>query len=219
MTDFLGRIAGRALGTVPVARPVIPSTFAPQGAEPESGIGFVAESSVKKRQERDEAPRRLQGEPRRSEPVGIAREDSHERVRLEQSAKQSVAARRSETAQTETRFDETVAPLVQREQAVDQTKLIHEAAGEALRVRSESATNNRGAQVITPLAVAPRREAAAKAPLQAAPAVEQVIHVSIGRVEVRAEFPAPNARPAARRQQPPTLSLDEYMKQRSEGRR
>ncbi|HET9282422.1 MAG TPA: hypothetical protein VFR24_10735 [Candidatus Angelobacter sp.] len=47
-----------------------------------------------------------------------------------------------------------------------------------------------------------------------------VIRVSIGRIDVRAEFAAAPPSPApARNIRPAALSLDEYLKQRSEGRR
>jgi len=52
----------------------------------------------------------------------------------------------------------------------------------------------------------------------AADAPETVV-VTIGRVDVRAIFAPPQAAPRAARTQPQPLSLDEYLKQRSEGRR
>lgn len=47
----------------------------------------------------------------------------------------------------------------------------------------------------------------------------ETVVVTIGRVDVRAIFPPPQAAPRATRSQPQPLSLDEYLKQRSEGRR
>jgi hypothetical protein len=47
-----------------------------------------------------------------------------------------------------------------------------------------------------------------------------IVRVTIGRIEVRAEIAAPAAAaPAARPLQVPTLTLDEYLKQRQEGKR
>jgi hypothetical protein len=46
-----------------------------------------------------------------------------------------------------------------------------------------------------------------------------VVRVTIGRVEVRAELPSPKARAAAPRTRSATTSLDDYLKQRAEGRR
>jgi hypothetical protein len=50
-------------------------------------------------------------------------------------------------------------------------------------------------------------------------AAAPVIRVTIGRVDVRAEFPATAPRPTARQTQTPTLSVEEYAKQRKEGKR
>jgi hypothetical protein len=47
----------------------------------------------------------------------------------------------------------------------------------------------------------------------------ETVVVTIGRVDVRAIFPAPQPVPRANRPQSQALSLDEYLKQRSEGRR
>jgi hypothetical protein len=46
-----------------------------------------------------------------------------------------------------------------------------------------------------------------------------VVKVSIGRVEVRAEFPAPAPRTSPQRSSSLSLSLDEYARQRREGKR
>jgi hypothetical protein len=47
----------------------------------------------------------------------------------------------------------------------------------------------------------------------------ETVVVTIGRVDVRAIFAPPQAAPRAVRTQPQPLSLDEYLKQRNEGRR
>jgi hypothetical protein len=52
----------------------------------------------------------------------------------------------------------------------------------------------------------------------AAPETAPTISVTIGRVEVRAVYPQPPAQPA-RRAHPAPMSLDEYFKKRSEGRK
>ena len=61
--------------------------------------------------------------------------------------------------------------------------------------------------------------ARSRMPATDSPAAAPVIHVSIGRVEVRAEFPAPAPRPNPRQPQAPKLSIEEYARQRSEGKR
>ena len=56
---------------------------------------------------------------------------------------------------------------------------------------------------------------------QTAEAVEprQTVSVTIGRIDVRAVFPQPSAPRVSRTEKPAAMSLDEYLKQRSEGRR
>ncbi len=57
-------------------------------------------------------------------------------------------------------------------------------------------------------------------PFRGAPNGAPVIRVTIGRVEVRADFGQAKTRHApATRPKPAGLSLDEYLKQRGEGRR
>src|SRR5262249_2057586 len=49
------------------------------------------------------------------------------------------------------------------------------------------------------------------------PAPEQVINVTIGRIEVRAT-PPQSAAPRSSNQKPPVMSLDDYLRQRGGGR-
>ena len=66
-----------------------------------------------------------------------------------------------------------------------------------------------------------RARAKLPAPNEAAalePETTPTISVTIGRVEVRAVYPQPQAQPA-RRVHPAPMSLDEYFKKRSEGRK
>ncbi len=57
------------------------------------------------------------------------------------------------------------------------------------------------------------------APLPTNGSTEPAVHVTIGRVEVRAIFPDPPARRLPMAKPRPTLSLDEYLKQRDRGER
>jgi hypothetical protein len=52
-----------------------------------------------------------------------------------------------------------------------------------------------------------------------APEAPESVVVTIGRIDVRAIFAPPQAVRRANRTQPQPMSLDEYLKQRSEGRR
>jgi len=48
-------------------------------------------------------------------------------------------------------------------------------------------------------------------------ASELAVHITIGRVEVRAVFPEPSVRPAPPPKNRPSLSLDDYLKKRNRG--
>ena len=72
----------------------------------------------------------------------------------------------------------------------------------------------------TPLVVRPKLDRYAEPPMQrtqtqsAPPSSEQVINVTIGRIEVRAT-PPPPATARSNHQKPPVMSLDDYLRQRS----
>jgi hypothetical protein len=59
----------------------------------------------------------------------------------------------------------------------------------------------------------------ASMPTFQAASTEPPVRITIGRVEVRAVFPEPAARPAPSRRSKPTVSLDDYLKQSGRGNR
>src|SRR5262249_17103988 len=64
----------------------------------------------------------------------------------------------------------------------------------------------------------PRARAKTQAQSALAAITEQVINVTIGRIEVRAT-PPPSAAARSSNQKPPVMSLDDYLRQRSGGGR
>jgi len=83
-------------------------------------------------------------------------------------------------------------------------------------VRNPEAVERRPATAIRPYRVSAERLTRAEAPAQVAETTAPVIHVSIGRIEVRA-VPAPAQRPPA--PAGPTVTLDAYLRQRDGGQR
>jgi hypothetical protein len=71
--------------------------------------------------------------------------------------------------------------------------------------------------------VQPRVERAAPAPLPGVPEAPApaapIIHVTIGRIEVRATAPQAAAAPARRASAPAVMTLDEYLRRRDGERR
>jgi hypothetical protein len=55
--------------------------------------------------------------------------------------------------------------------------------------------------------------------LESAPQPQRVVHVTIGRIDVRAVMPSPPPQPPAHPHPRPVLGLDDYLKQRSGGSR
>ena len=220
MSDFLGRMAGRVLGTLPVAQPLIPSTFALEaGAASEP---MVAEIGVQPKT--NPAPQIAPPRPHR-ERLPEAREKA-ERV---PTPPQAIPAQPTVSVKRETPppvphhaepRETAAAPIASwRPAPLHQAPAPHEAHSTAPPEPHETLPIL-PSQRPSPTAAAPRIDLprhAAASPAEAAP---PVIRVTIGRVDVRAEFPPAAApRPAPARRAAPALSLDDYLKQRSEGKR
>ncbi|HWC95654.1 MAG TPA: hypothetical protein VG456_02860 [Candidatus Sulfopaludibacter sp.] len=196
MSDFLGRLAGRSLGVEPVVQPVIPAMTAPAPRD----AGFSEVESF--REAVASAPPAERAIPARAE------------------ERREVKSLEMQTPAPESRSQivtpQLAAPRVVRESAIHptlaySTTVVHDQAaadpvapaGVDAAIRPPSPPIGR---------VTERRETLA----QAAP----IIRVTIGRVEVRAEIASSKEKPAAAPQaRAVALSLDDYLKQRGEGRR
>jgi hypothetical protein len=249
MSDFLSRLAQRALGAGPLVRPVIDPIFA---LAPNENFFALAESSRPASATPAEAPGlrssalRDARSPISTEPVGKIASPTVDPTELSPlTPKEEVRAavnaqgrrpRRSEAPG----FVSITAPTVEAGRVVARVSALPQAPGqpeEALfalplpsptrsvlavaRATLPASSGERGAPSFA-ATMAPhadfRRptEANVAAPSRAAP---EVVRVTIGRIDVRAELSAPNPRPAPRRPEPARLSLDDYLKQRAEGRR
>ena len=214
MADFFTRLAERALGVAPVAAPDLPPMFAPAVQPLELSTEIVAPqppAGVEVSSGKRPSPTALVENPTSRRPPEVVRDGMR-------------------------RSDELRSPLVNvrfaQNQGEDTTLSIHRAekvslpaaqsalhssstvstvpAAAAVKARKEAASTNPSP--------APLSEALVGSPIRAEPAAP-AIHVTIGRVEVRAvSAPAEPARPRERKA-PPLLSLDQYLRQRNEGRR
>jgi hypothetical protein len=230
MADFLGRLAARSLGKFPVAQPVVPPMFSPAGGieQPQAALDAGIRISQAAVQSRDSSEPAQAAE---AEPVVREKNPSAPPAPVQPAPPPEIPQRQSRhfAAQAESPMHEPFSSMatepmenIRPEQdaaAPDFLSVIpgHQRAMPdawpvALDSRQESATAT-GASLAFPIAAQPPASAAsasAKAP---------TIRVTIGRVEVRAEFPASTTRPAARPAQPAALSLEEYARQRREGKR
>jgi hypothetical protein len=227
MSDFLARLAGRALGIAPMVKPVIDPAFA---ASPSAGVrddsiafatdadpgivGRIVTTPAIERLTQDGV--QLQGEVR-------------ERIEPHPSKRESTAAH-SSTASIDTTaalhdivVDRAALPLEGAIAAKDR------ADGIPSRVPADSTVRDSlpepGEKASYGLIAAPRPSAQRSRPRshpQAVAAAETppIVRVTIGRIDVRAEVTSPPpARAAARKPENHGLSLDDYLKQRAEGRR
>lgn len=225
MNDFLTRLAQRSMGAAPLISPRLPSLFAPP-EEPNIGITdpaavigtaqgtTIAPAPAPSHATAPAAPPHI--EPRASVyPL-------QDTVTPEAAIKQN-AARRSE--RTEPHVEPAPTPLVPNVQA--NTPAVPQPAHTAspfaplAEPRAESGNQDGRAAPGPWLPLLPQRktEPAAVLPAmaddrpaaQAAPAAPTV-HITIGRVEVRANIATPPAAPRPRTASQPALSLSDYLK-------
>ncbi len=215
MSDFLGRMAGRARNTLRVAQPLIPSAFAPGAPAAEAGFeAGEAERAPAQTVPQPLALARQRTEGAREIPppeeVAPAFKDARFRDRLSESPEIAGGQGENEIppaapGQQRIRTTEGDPP-----RALDWSE--QATATLPLPAQAKRAIPTSTAAPVAGPVPARQRAAAAESP---AP----VIRVTIGRVDVRAEFPPSTSRPEVRKTEPARLSLDEYMKQRSEGKR
>jgi hypothetical protein len=216
MSDFLTRLAGRALATVPVAQPLIPARFTP-APEP-SGFSEVHDF----REERIESARREPIEDTVAAdqpPERTPRRDTLPNTR-ESAVHAAPPGERGETAQSSTRSLEPArtAPKLVNVRVPDSVPHREAVRTSTLdRAREPARTIPESSAVPAAAGISDRspRAVPQTAPRPPAP----IIRVTIGRVDVRAEFPAPAAPAVKRRPEAQSLSLDDYLKLRNEGKR
>ena len=243
MADFLSRLAARVLGEARVARPIIPTVFEPAGVTA-SNLGAesmgLAEPAMAS-EPAEHSPKSIQMRPavgdllmprHHPEVTGEGFTRSETSSLTDYPASPNAAVREKEVSRpiafaqprapevrlisghTQGRGRELVADPVQsqpRRLVSPPARLAPEAALLAERTKPGSAS---------PEITTSRRFPAAGPGVQARAAVESsepVIRVTIGRVEVRAVFPP--AAPASKPRGVSPLPLEEYLKQRREGRR
>jgi hypothetical protein len=249
MSDFLERLVGRVLGTVPVVQPIVPSIFAPDGGR----AGWEARPEFPAR---DHAPPFEIGIPpgagdvRRAtlpEPTGSFRPDSARRA-------DSLPARGQATSLADFEADRETIPgagppikdepppfrvAVPTIRAQPGSASTVDAISPRAEIRVEPATIPslvRGSTEVPPATA--RRDRAllpVVSPAQERPLIgpiprrverarlesqPPIVRVTIGRIDVRAELPAPISHDAtARKARPAARSLDDYLRERTEGKR
>jgi hypothetical protein len=208
MSDFLGRLAGRSMGVEPVVQPVIPAMTAPvsRGAfgESESFRDAAEEPAAR---DRVSSPEIVAARDRWNRPHSLTVQsgsDAHREVIV-----------RPPIGSPDVRaaaFPPLEGPLHPTLSAAALDGADSAAAGTAGWDRTLPGPAGVDASTASVGTAMDRRETA--------PAAAPIVRVTIGRIEVRAELSSPKPRTAsATRTKSAATSLDDYLKQRSEGRR
>lgn len=227
MSGYLERLGARALGLAPVAQPIVPTIFDPgTGPGPgAAGSSLVAEPEpAEPRQDRPVASAAVPSLGSRGErALRDAREPAAwdgPRAALGESEREHAPDDRAHDRGPWERAVETLPPAG-REAALVLAAPRDGGRREAAEERGSEPVPSMVLRVAPPplstrdhhATMSEQRDPAATA--KSAP----VIRVTIGRIDVRAEFPAPAPARAATPPRAPMLSLEDYLKQRKEGKR
>jgi hypothetical protein len=241
MADFLNRLAARALGATPLAEPVIPTRFS---SGPEQSAFLVSEPPIPSPHPFFEtSPETSEDRPR---PHHIRDTDPGAETHTERPAapfqdldegphqplSQRPHAFHPQPSPPPFAERETVQPSPERADVRKQ----HLAAAMNPNLGGEERPSAHKSQAISPAPVpfAEPQPAPRLTPLvepKHSPALQRpelaqsfrpappTVHVSIGRIEVRAEIASPMPTARAQRPRPSTLSLDQFLKQAGRGER
>ncbi len=246
MSDFLNRLAARTLGLSAVVQPIVPTMFAP--SHPLEGIDSLPEVVGEGLENPPEKtlPSADPGLPTLPEPGRFFIEphlDELPMSRRPEGVLRPIPRLEVKAGAIPATGDEAAppTPVVATHRVVDATPATATKSTDANTAAEPKPVDAmrqapREIRTAVPRTVAPRppkslpavvtREGSRQTPAArrdqlASPEPQTpVIRITIGRIDVRAEFPAPASPPArARPAQAATLSLDEYLKQRQEGKR
>ncbi len=241
MTNFLSRLAARAVGVAYIAQPLVPAMFNP-------GSGFeAAQRPAEIAVERFSGPPATVVAPEGRAEAALPRESIPHRSIIDRSpqphaepAASPFSERQVEPARADVPARETL-PAIQSTlpaasdeigSSPDRISSQFEEAGSGQELKDAGLAEPDHAPGIFPSNRQSVRALNIKPALSAAPPASPrnraawvgperpVVRVTIGRIDVRAQFtsnaPAPSA---SRPHRAATLSLDDYLKQRSEGKR
>jgi hypothetical protein len=247
MTNFLHRLAGRTLGMVPVAQPIVPTQFHPL-VEQRRGADGLIEDGVESSSSSDLSSgtrkiRRIRsvktaGRAATTLPGDLSRDEAEQRA-LPDHAEGPRAPHREEAA-SRARFvmessadaaheaqqkEDRHVVLVRNEVGLAQ-KAVQSAAPDPQESNGRGPESQRGVFIeqrrVSPSATRSRRaEPHTRTPVASAAQATDApaVRVTIGRIDIRAEAAASSAPVVSRRPRAATLSLEQYLKQRSEVRR
>lgn len=246
MTNFLNRLAERALGVAPIALPIIPARFDPtaeRSAWPKGsaldrmGPSIDSDSSAAAQT----AFRTYESEPSprvttrfREQLLSFAQDEDVPHARLPSDLEPSaVAEMHSSQHRLQKRTSSPALPYTEQkqhaananvepmssQQETAQSGILSAEGRKNRRLRDEHGVFGDPAHnaVRSSAHNQAKKPAHAPIPSQSSPSPAPVIRVTIGRIDVRAELASPPV-PTARRPRSSTLSLDQYLKRSEVGR-
>ncbi len=238
MSDYLNTLAARTLRLGPVVQPRLASLFEPVSPgpanQPVSEVSEtrslpsqpVAELSVLPREKKEPD---IEGSAK-NERAGVVLQSQPMRATfLPAPVMPPSLFSINDTAGTrEVHNEELAQPLARPDSITTSSKTDSNTTPSRIKPEVRITSTATAREQIQPLPSAPAYAAppsplssARNAGTQASTPAEapEAVVVTIGRVDVRAVFPTPPAAPRSNGVQQKTMSLDEYLKQRSEGRR
>ena len=241
--NFFDRLAARTLGVAPVSQPILPTLFSPVAsfgamesatAPPSEGVETPT-SSFSPGPARENAPSRsfpgCGGSAEAGQDSDAVRRET---VTRDLTLPKIDGALPRETAAIPPKVETLVPPPAELEPAPRGMLTVPGAVDVSAKVREETSQARLALQpLIARVAVRGATESSLRDSVHArvaertrktssqsaAEPAAPLVRVTIGRVEVRAQFPAAPSAPAPRRSRASTLSLEDYLKQRSGGKR
>lgn len=220
MGSFLSRLAGRTLGLVAVAEPIIPARLTPRAREDARPRTFSADDATwgerqapraALRDDTQEAQPRL---PIRARRHSVAETDAGPQEQLRSTRPRDIAPPHAEAFRSEPAPERAEDKAQRRAVDYERPKVEAQPVSVSREVEAPAKPVETFPQMRTRTLESRARMRAPEAAHDEAPR----IHVSIGRIEIRAEVAAAAA-PAPRRSRPATLSLSDYLRQQGEARR
>ena len=215
MIGLFHRLASRAMGNAPVAEPIVPSVFAPVGrtGQMEMPVEQAEVTAMRPLKASTEASSLPSVQSRAAD--NIIREvfETREREReVNRTIEPSVRPPNKSNERQPPLPDRRSIPQPPTSTVIRQDVMVEHVADPPVPVRPHS---------FFPPAPMPTMARGERHETDVSEASSSpVVRVSIGRIEVRAEMPAPTAAPAlVQKQRPSGMSLDEYAKLRAEGKR
>ena len=222
MGSFLSRLAGRTLGLVAVAEPIIPARLTPPAREDARPREFSADDATRGerqaaraglRDDTQEAQPRL---PLRTRRDSLAETDAGSQEHVRSTRQRDTVPPHAEAFRSEPAPERAEEKTQRRAVGFERPKNDAQALSVSREVETRPARPR-----VQPLEPMRARTLASRARMPAPEAANDEtprIQVSIGRIEIRAEVAAPAA-PAPRRSRPATLSLSDYLRQQGEAGR